>query len=59
MSPWGPGRAELDELLEKGQLRRLRGARHGVEPLMDRARQQLASARALLGQDPGTAYVVA
>jgi hypothetical protein len=59
VSPWDPGRPEVDELLAKGHLRRLRGASHGVTSLMDRARQQLASAHSLLGTDPGTAYVVA
>jgi hypothetical protein len=59
VSPWGPGRLEVDELLTRGHLRRLRGASHGVASLMDRARQQLASAHSLLDTDPGTAYVVA
>lgn len=59
MNPWQPGRAEIDDLIARGHLRRLQGASHGVKGLMDRARQQLASAHKLLNTDPGTAYVVA
>lgn len=49
----------IEDLIATGKLNRLRGADTGVKGLMARARQQLRSSRALLQDDPATAYVVA
>ncbi|MCY7401457.1 MAG: hypothetical protein LH477_10975 [Nocardioides sp.] len=59
MSPWSPGVHVVRELIAEGKLSRLQGADAGVEGLMTRAGQQLASARSLLKSDPVTAYIVA
>jgi len=59
MSPWQRGAAEVDELIEGGDLRRVAGADVGTAALMDRAQQLIDSARGLLHSDPVTAYVLA
>lgn len=59
MSPWAVGASTVDELIAAGKLSRLRGAETGVSGLMERAQQQLVSAKALIHSDPATAYVVA
>ncbi|MGL5929792.1 MAG: HEPN domain-containing protein [Dermatophilaceae bacterium] len=59
MSPWSPGRATVEDLISARKITRLAGADAGRDGLMERARQQLLSATALIESDPATAYVVA
>lgn len=59
MSPWSRGSDKIDQLLEKGDLNRFTGANVGVEALMRRAHQMLATAKSVVDEDPVTAYTVA
>lgn len=52
MSPWGTGKAQVEELIDRGMITRLQGADAGRDALMQRARQQLDSAAALATTDP-------
>ena len=59
MSPWTRGADEVDALLAVRHLKRVSGADVGTHPLMERAKQLIASARSLVERDPVTAFVIA
>lgn len=58
MSPWIPGRDDVQAMIDEGRLTRLQGADAGVPALIGRADQELATATGLLVDDPQTAYIV-
>lgn len=56
MSPWGQGRATVDQMLASGQLERVPPNRLAAHALLDKARTHLQSAAALAASDVELAY---
>lgn len=59
MNRWERGRAEIDDLLQRGHLSRVPADREHALALLERASTALGSARLLLAADPTNAYNLA
>ena len=59
MTRWSRGEGEVDQALEKRQLQQVTGEAANGEAMLDRAQRVLASAAAVIDDDPDTAYVLA
>lgn len=59
MSGWANGGSEINGLLARRHLERVTGARANGAPWLDKAAQRLATAAAIVADDPESAFVLA
>lgn len=59
MARWSQGEAEIEQLVARRHLEPVRGARADGTPWLDKARRRLATARAIIADDPESAFVLA
>ncbi|MGH3792399.1 MAG: hypothetical protein ACRDQ9_16715 [Pseudonocardiaceae bacterium] len=59
MSRWSQGTQEIEQLLARRHLERVRGARADGSPWLEKARRRLGTAEAIAVDDPESAFVLA
>ena len=59
MARWARGEAEIEQLIERGEVERVSGAAADGTPLLEQARKTAATAAGLVFDDPYSAYVLA
>lgn len=59
MTRWGRGVADIEQLVNSGELQQVTGSQANGEKLLERARRAVASAAEIVDSDPNSAYVLA
>jgi hypothetical protein len=59
VSRWQPGVADIERLLDQGQLQRVTGGQMNGEQLLQKASRTLETASSIVEPDPDSAYVLA